>query len=170
MSRVGNGRREFTVDVYTHQSLMRQKKQCICYETLVSQRPARSGAFTCASHNAIIRRIMRRPAKCTFIKTRRPRAPPKIMRQARQVLTSVFFESTSEKTSDGLGILLLGRVARVALGDTNNTKWSIYYETIMRQLQKVDLEWPWNSCAGLECVSRSRDHKEHQGLDIRTIL
>ena len=45
-----------------------------------------SGAFTCASHNVIMRRIMRRPGKYTFIKTYRPGEAPNIMRQARQLL------------------------------------------------------------------------------------
>ena len=45
-----------------------------------------SEAFNCASHNDIMRRIMRRPGKYTFIKTHRPGEPPNIMRQSRQLL------------------------------------------------------------------------------------
>ena len=45
-----------------------------------------SEAINCTSHNDIMRRIMRRPGKYTFIKTRRPGEPPNIMRQARQLL------------------------------------------------------------------------------------
>ena len=45
-----------------------------------------SEAINCTSHNDIMRRIMRRPGKYTFIKTHWPGEPPNIMRQARQLL------------------------------------------------------------------------------------
>ena len=46
-----------------------------------------SEAFNCASHNHIMRRIMRRSGKYSFTKTHWPGEPPNIMRQARQLLT-----------------------------------------------------------------------------------